>query len=56
MDIIYTTFKDILDGLIPSANLAQFQGLNDLLAYLLTVIIVWGALLRPLLKLARIIK
>ena len=56
MDIIFTTLSDLLDGLIPSALLADFQGLNDLLAYILTILIIYTFLFKPLLKMFRVIK
>ena len=56
MDTIFTTLSDLLDGLLPTAVLADFQGLNDLLAYMLTILLVWAILIRPVLKLFKVVK
>jgi len=56
MDFIYTTISDLLDGLLPTAILADFQGLNDLLAYVITIGIIWVFLFRPLLKMFKVVK
>ena len=56
MDFIFTTLSDLLDGLLPTAVLADFQGLNDLLAYVLTILIVWAVIFRPMLKLFKVVK
>lgn len=56
MDTIFSTISDVLDGLIPSALLADFQGLNDILAYIVTIGLVWGILIRPLLKAFKVVK
>jgi hypothetical protein len=37
MDSLYQGILDLLDGLIPSAVTADFSGLNEVLAYMLTI-------------------
>jgi len=56
MDALFNGIKDLLDALIPSALLSTFQGLNDLLAYVLTISLIYGIILKPILKLTGIIK
>jgi len=56
MDALFTGISNLLDGLIPSALLSNFQGLNDLLSYILTVGLIYVFLLKPLLKLIGIVK
>lgn len=56
MDTLFTAISDLLDGLIPSALLADFQGLNDILAYVVTVAFIYGFLVRPILKLIKVVK
>jgi len=56
MDALYIGIKAILDGLIPSAELSTFQGLNDVLAYGLTIVMIWGIILKPVLKLMKVVK
>jgi len=56
MDTLYNAISDLLDGLIPSALLSDFQGLNDFLAYILTVSLIYGLLIRPIFKLIKVVK
>jgi hypothetical protein len=56
MDTLYQSILDILDGLIPSAVTADFSGLNEVLAYFITISLLWGIILRPLLRVLRIMK
>lgn len=56
MDLIYTTILNLLNGLLPSAQLADFQGLNELLAYAMTISLIYLLLLKPILKLIGVIK
>lgn len=56
MDALFVAISDLLDALIPTALLADFQGLNDILAYVLTITLVYSFILKPVLKLTGIIK
>ena len=56
MDALFVGIKAILDGLIPSANLSQFENMNNVLAYVLTIGFIYLVLLKPIFKLAGIIK
>jgi hypothetical protein len=56
MDTLFQGILDILDGLIPSAVTADFSGLNEVLAYIITISLLWGIILRPLLRVLRIMK
>lgn len=58
MDILFTTIKDLLDSIIPSGSLltGELATLNELIAYILSIGIVWVFLLRPVLKLFRLVK
>lgn len=56
MDALFQAISDLLDGLLPTAVLADFQGLNDLLAYVLTITLVYSFILKPVLKITGIIK
>ena len=56
MDALFQGISNILDGLIPSALLSEFQGLNDILAYAITIGLVYAIILKPILKITGIIK
>ena len=53
MDGIYTALLDLLNGLVPSAQQANFEGLNELLAYVLTVWLVYIFIFAPLFKITK---
>ena len=56
MDLLFTSILDLLNGLIPSALTAEFQGLNEILTYFITIMLIWAVIFRPLLKLFRVIR
>ena len=56
MDLLYNAILSLLNGLIPSAQLADFQGLNELLAYIITIALIYGVFIRPILKLIKVVK
>jgi hypothetical protein len=56
MDTLFTTILDLLNGLMPSALLTTFEGLNEILAYVITISLIWGVLLRPVLKAFKVVK
>jgi len=51
MDFIYTTIKELLDSLLPAAQQSTFGDLNDILAYILTCVLLWNVFVRPLIYL-----
>ena len=56
MDLLYTTILNLLNSLIPSAQLGDFEGLNEIMAYIITIAIIYGAFIRPILKLIKVVK
>ena len=56
MDALFLGIKALLDALVPSALLSTFQGLNDVLAYAITVGLIWAIILKPILKIVGIVK
>ena len=58
MDILFQTIIDLLDSLVPTGATisGELATLNEFLAYIITVGIIWVFLLRPLLKLLRLNK
>jgi hypothetical protein len=58
MDVLFETIIDLLNGLIPTGATiyGELATLNEFLAYIITVGIIWVFLLRPLLKLLRLNK
>jgi len=51
MDALFNAILTILNALIPSAQEATFQGLNELLAYIISVLLLYTVLVRPILRL-----
>lgn len=49
MDFIYTTLRDLLNNLLPAPQQSTFGNLNDVLAYILTCLLLWTVFVRPLL-------
>jgi pilus assembly protein TadC len=58
MDILFETITDLLNSLIPAgATLAnEFSTLNELIAYLISLGIIYRFFLLPLMKLLRLAK
>jgi len=58
MDIFMETINDLLNSLIPSgSDLAlELATLNELLAYFITIMVIWGFLIRPVLKIFKLVK
>jgi hypothetical protein len=58
MSIFMETINDLLNSLIPSgSNLAlELASLNEILAYFITVLVIWGFLIRPVLKMFKLVK
>jgi hypothetical protein len=58
MSIFMETINDLLNSLIPSgSNLAlELASLNEILAYFITVLVIWGFLVRPVLKMFKLVK
>ena len=56
MDALYTALLSSLNGLLPTAVQADYANFNELLAYVLTISLIYLFLLKPLLKLVGIIK
>jgi hypothetical protein len=58
MSIFMETINDLLNSLIPTGSqlTTELATLNEILAYAITVLIIWGFLLRPLLKLFKLVK
>jgi len=52
------TINDLLNSLIPSgSDLAlELATLNELLAYFITIMVIWGFLIRPVLKIFKLVK
>lgn len=49
MDFIYTSIKELLDSLLPAAQQSTFGNINEILAYILTCLLLWSVFVRPLL-------
>lgn len=56
MDTLFQEILNVLNNLIPSALTTDFSGLNEVLAYFITITLVWGIVIRPLLKAVRLLK
>jgi hypothetical protein len=58
MSIFMETINELLNSLIPSgSNLAlELATLNEILAYFITVLVIWGFLIRPVLKMFKLVK
>ena len=56
MDALYTVILDFLNSLLPTAAVGTFEGLNEIFAYFLVVLLFWSIIIRPVLKAFRIIK
>jgi hypothetical protein len=58
MDALFQAVVDILNSLIPTGEslTLDFTSINEFLAYIITVGVIWVFLLKPLLKLLRLSK
>jgi hypothetical protein len=58
MDALFQAIVDILNSLLPSGEelTLDFTSINEFLAYVITVGVIWVFLLKPLLKLLRLSK
>jgi hypothetical protein len=58
MEILMENLIELLNSLIPTGSTlgTEFASLNEIIAYLLTLGIIWSFLLRPILKLFRLVK
>lgn len=58
MDILFETITDLLNSLVPAGSTlaTEFATLNELIAYLLTLGIIYRFFLYPLMKLLRLVK
>jgi hypothetical protein len=58
MDALFEAIVEILNSLLPAAEdlTLDFSTINELLAYVITVGVIWVFLLKPLLKLLRLSK
>ena len=58
MDVLFETITNLLNSMIPTgaALVGELTTLNEFLAYVITIGIIWAFLLRPLLKILRLIK
>jgi hypothetical protein len=58
MDALFEAIVDILNSLLPSGEelTLDFSSINEFLAYVITVGVIWVFLLKPLLKLLRLSK
>ena len=58
MDALFESIVEILNSLLPAAEelTLDFSTINELLAYVITVGVIWAFLLKPLLKLLKLSK
>jgi len=58
MDALFQAVVDILNGLLPTGDslTLDFTTMNEFLAYVITIGVIWVFLLKPLLKLLRLSK
>lgn len=58
MSIFMETITELLNSLIPSTSTLTLElaSLNELLAYFITVLVIWGFLIRPVLKMFKLVK
>jgi hypothetical protein len=58
MDALFQAIVDILNSLLPTGEelTLDFSSINEFLAYVITVGVIWVFLLKPLLKLLRLSK
>jgi hypothetical protein len=58
MDALFEAIVEILNSLLPSGETLSmdFSTINEFLAYVITIGVIWVFLLKPLLKLLRLSK
>jgi hypothetical protein len=58
MDALFQAVVDLLNGLLPDGEslTLDFTTMNEFLAYVITIGVIWVFLLKPLLKLLRLSK
>jgi hypothetical protein len=58
MDVLFQTITDLLNSMIPTGSTLELEltTLNEFLAYIIAIGIIWSFLLRPLLKILRLVK
>lgn len=58
MSILFETLLDLLNSLLPAGGdlLTEFQSLNEVLSYVLTIGVFWVIFLRPILKIFKLVK
>lgn len=56
MDTLYQSLLNFLNSFLPTAQQSTFGDINELMAYLLTMLLLWMILVRPLLKAFKVIK
>jgi hypothetical protein len=58
MDALFEAIVDILNSLLPTGEslTMDFTTINEFLAYVITIGVIWVFLLKPLLKLLRLSK
>jgi hypothetical protein len=58
MEVLFETIVELLDSMIPTGAelVGELTTLNEFLAYIISIGIIWAFLLRPLLKILRLIK
>jgi hypothetical protein len=58
MDALFEAIVDILNSLLPTGEslTLDFTTINEFLAYVITIGVIWVFLLKPLLKLLRLSK
>lgn len=56
MHTIYDVILQFLNWIFPNDLAIDLLKLNELLAYVLSLLLVWSILIRPLLKLFRVVK
>lgn len=58
MSIFMETINDLLNSLIPNGSglALELATLNEILSYFITVLVIWGFLIRPVLKMFKLVK
>ena len=56
MKTVYEVILEFLNWIFPNDLSIELLKLNELLAYILSLLLIWAILIRPLLKVFRVIK
>lgn len=56
MDLLYQAILDLLNDILPIDYTGSLLDFNEVLAYFLVITLLWVFLLRPLLKLLKVVK